>query len=93
MTMEIHVLAWNRHKMLAELNRLIGSQPPLIIGSLPTRQIETNDGLVLCIVGFGSTLQPVQILRLGSTPDNGDVFSIIPYHAATSLCGFLWYGG
>jgi hypothetical protein len=42
--------------------------------------------------GFGSTLQPVQILRLGSTPDNGDVFSIIPYHAATSLCGFLWYG-
>jgi hypothetical protein len=21
------------------------------------------------------------------------VFSIIPYHAATSLCGFLWYGG
>jgi len=45
------------------------------------------------VVGFGSTLQPVQILRLGSTPDNGDEFSIIPYHAATSVCGFLWYGG
>ena len=45
------------------------------------------------VVGFGSTLQPVQILRLGSTPDNGDEFSIIPYHAVTSVCGFLWYGG
>jgi len=46
------------------------------------------------VVGFGSTLlQLVQILRLGSTPDNGDVFSIIPYHAATSVCGFLWYDG
>ena len=27
MTLDIQVLAWNRHKTVAELNRLMGSQP------------------------------------------------------------------
>jgi hypothetical protein len=33
MTFEIKVLAWDRHKNVAGLNRLMGFPSPLIIGS------------------------------------------------------------
>jgi hypothetical protein len=36
MTLEIQVLAWDRHKNVVELNRLNPSPPFLIAGSLPS---------------------------------------------------------
>jgi len=36
MALEICVLAWERHKNVVELNRLIGYKPPLLITGSPT---------------------------------------------------------
>ena len=45
MTLEIQILDWDKHKIVAQLNRLMGFQPshPLLNGSLTYAITKMND--------------------------------------------------
>jgi len=42
MTFEIQILAWDKHKSVAGLNRLIGFQPPFVVNWISNGKTHTN---------------------------------------------------